>query len=297
MRKQFRLALIGLIFLVLHMMGIAVAVSPAQGRSPAGLDPALLPKILAETGAYCEKLKTMALNYTCAETISERIAEFAIRISHRLFAEGDAVEGFMDGLRVDKMVRNSFIYDYQMIKKEDTFTEKRDLVEEDGRIKSEKGVPLKTMRVSIRYLVFGPVGFLSRAWQPYFNYVLAGRDKVDGQKAIILAASPVKARDENNYSGRVWVSESDYSILKIEWEPGSIPGFIDRVVSDVGTLRRKMTMTTVYGTVKNKIRFPSAQVIEERYILGADKEYVKYRAEYRYDRFKYFTVETAVDVR
>ena len=153
------------------------------------------------------------------------------------------------------------------------------------------------MRVSVRYLVFGPVGFLSRAWQPYFNYVLAGRDKVDGQKAIILAASPVKAREENNYSGRIWVSESDYSILKIEWEPGSIPGFVDRVVSEVGTLRRKMTMTTVYGTVKNKIRFPSTQVIEERYIMGVDKEYVKYRAEYRYDRFKYFTVETAVDVR
>jgi hypothetical protein len=297
MRERFRVTLIGFVFLVLYMMGIAAAAGPAQDGSAGGLDPALLPKILAETGAYCEKLKTMALNYTCAETISEKIAEFAIRIGRKFSPEGEGVDGFMDGLRVDKTFRNSFVYDYQMIKKGDEFKEKRDLLEEDGRKTNEKDVPLKTMRVSVRYLVFGPVGFLSRAWQPHFNYVLVGRDKVDGQKAIILAASPVKARQENNYSGRIWVSEADYSILKIEWEPGSIPGFVDRAVSEIGTLRRKMTMTTVYGTVKNKIRFPSAQVIEERYIIGTDKEYVKYRAEYRYDRFKYFTVETAVDVR
>ena len=133
MNKRFRFTLIGFVFLVLHMMGIATAVGPAQDRSAAGLDPALLPKILAETGAYCEKLKTMALNYTCAETISEKIAEFAIRISRKFSPEGEGVDGFMDGLRVDKTVRNSFVYDYQMIKKDDTFTEKRDLLEEFGR--------------------------------------------------------------------------------------------------------------------------------------------------------------------
>jgi hypothetical protein len=297
MRKRFRPTLIEALFLLLVLMRCAAVAYPILGQSTPNLDPALLPKILAETGAYCEKLKNMALNYTCTETISEKIAEFVIRIGRKFSMEGNGVDGFNDGLRVDKTVRNSFAYDYQMIKNGDVFTEKRYLLEENGRKTNEKDVPLKTMRVSVRYLVFGPVGFLSRAWQPHFNYVLSGRDKVDGQKAIILAASPAKPREENNCSGRIWVSESDFSILKIEWEPGSIPGFVDRAVSEAGTLSRKMTMTTVYGTVKNKFRFPSTQIIEERYILGPEKEYVKYRAEYRYDWFKYFTVETAIDVR
>jgi hypothetical protein len=153
------------------------------------------------------------------------------------------------------------------------------------------------MRITFQYLVFGPVGFLSRYWQTRFHYALSGREELDGKKTIIISVTPDEVREENYYSGRIWVDEADSSILKIEWEPKSLAGFEDKAASSIGTLKRKISMATIFGTIKNGIRFPSSQIIEESYLTANDKEHLKYKAEYRYENYRYFTVETAVEVK
>lgn len=84
------------------------------------------------------------------------------------------------------------------------------------------------------------------------------------------------------------------SILQIEWDPQSIPGFDDTVDSPIGMLQRKISWTVSYDVVKNGIRFPDAQTIKEIYVTPNGKEHTKYEAAYKYDQYRFFTVETQV---
>jgi hypothetical protein len=252
-----------------------------------------LEKILKETGEYCEKLKDLALNFVCEEKISEKTHEFGKTF---VFRPGNRprTSSFFEDLKIIKSRKNSYVYDYQMIKKGDDFKEKRDFLEENRKIRKEKNVELKTLRMSSKFLVFGPVGFLSKTWQPHFVYEIISSETIGQKKTVVLRASPKEFTEENHCFGKIWVDEADSSILKIEWEPESINNFKVKVDSSIGELRRQVSWTVSYDVVKNGIRFPSAQSIKETYITKQGREHVKYEAEYKYENYKFFTVETEV---
>lgn len=263
-----------------------------------GTGPAELEKILKETGEYCERLKNMALDFVCEEKITEKTSEFGKRMVFRAgFNPGKdrpRDSHFFEDLKIIKTRKNSYVYDYQMIKKGDDFKEKRDLLQENGKKRKEKDVELKTLRMSSKFLVFGPVGFLSKTWQPHFVYEIIGSETVGQKKAVVLKASPKELTEENYCFGKIWVDETDSSILQIEWEPTSIKNFKDKVESSIGELRRKVAWTVSYDVVKNGIRFPSSQSIKEVYMTKQGREHIKYEAEYQYENYKFFTVETEV---
>lgn len=252
-----------------------------------------LEKILEETGEYCEKLKNMALDFVCQENIMEKTSEFGKRI---VLTPGDRLRNSssFEDLKIIKTKKNSYIYDYQMIKKGDDFKEKRDLLQENGKKRNEKNVELKTLRMSSKFLVFGPVGFLSQSWQPNFVYEIIASEKIGQMKAVVLKASPKEFIEENYSFGKIWVDEADSSILQIEWEPISIKNFEEKVESPIGELRRKVSWIVSYDVVKNGIRFPGAQTIKETFITKQGKEHIKYEAQYKYENYKFFTVETEV---
>ncbi len=253
-----------------------------------------LAKILEATGDYCERLKNLALYFVCQENINEKTYEFRKTfVLRRLAGDFRSVED----LKVDKTEKTSYVYDYQMIKKGQELKEKRILLEENGRKRNEEDVELKTLRMSAKYLVFGPVGFLSKSWQPHFQYEILGIETVDGHPAIVIKASPNEVTAENYCFGRIWIDERDSSILRIEWEPESIANYKETVASPIGDLKRKIAWTVMYGIVKNGIRFPSAQSIREVFTTMSGKEHIKYEAEYVYNRYKFFTVETDVQIK
>jgi hypothetical protein len=258
-----------------------------------GIPPPELEKIFKETGEYCEKLKNMALDFVCQEKIAEKTHEFGKTFVFRP-ADRPRNSSFFEDLKIVKTKKNSYIYDYQMIKKGDDFKEKRDFLEENRKKRKEKNVELKTLRMSSKFLVFGPVGFLSEAWQPYFFYEIIGSETIGQKKAVVLKASPKEFTEENHCFGKIWVDETDSSILQIEWEPASIINFEEKVESSIGELRRQVSWTVSYDVVKNGIRFPSAQLIKETYITKQGREHIKYEAEYKYENYKFFTVETEV---
>lgn len=235
----------------------------------------------------------MALHFVCEEKITEKTTEFGKRF---VFRPGGSLQNsvIFEDFKITKTKKNSYIYDYQMIKKGDDFKEKRDLLLENGKKRNEKDVELKILRMSSKFLVFGPVGFLSKTWQPDFVYEILGSETIGQKKAIVLKASPKEYREENCYIGKIWVDETDSSILQIEWEPTSISNFNEKVESSIGELRREVSWTVSYDVVKNGIRFPSAQSIKETYITKMGKKHIKYEAEYKYENYKFFTVETEV---
>jgi hypothetical protein len=259
-----------------------------------GIAPPELEKILKETGEYCERLKDMALNFICQEKITEKTSEFGKTMVFKPGMNGPRNYSFFEDLKSIKTKKNSYIYDYQMIKKGDDFKEKRDFLEENGKKRKEKNVEPKTLRMSSKFLVFGPVGFLSKTWQPHFVYEIIGSETIGQKKAFVLKASPKEFTEENHYFGKIWVDEADSSILQIEWEPTSIKNFKEKVESPIGELKRQVSWMVSYDVVKNGIRFPSAQSIKETYITGRGKKHIKYEAEYIYLNYKFFTVETEV---
>jgi hypothetical protein len=110
----------------------------------------------------------------------------------------------------------------------------------------------------------------------------------------VIRAVPREIREENYCFGRIWLDESDSSILQIEWEPQSIANLKETVESSIGVLKRTIIWTVAYGIVKNGVRFPTAQSIKEIFITKNGKEHVKYEAAYIYDKYKFFTVKTEV---
>ena len=260
------------------------------------VDQAKLDRILKTAGDYCERLKGLALHFVCHENITEKTYEFDRTRSVKFVSSPDKTMEFTTiyDLKTARSKKRSYIYDYQMINLKGVLKEQRDLLEENGRKRDEKDVELKTVRWSAKYLVFGPIGFLSRSWQPYFQYEILGNDKVGNRTAVVLKAVPRDITDENNSSGRIWLDQDDMSILQIEWEPRSIAGFEDTVDTPIGKLQRKMSWTVGYDVVKNGIRFPGSQTIKEIYITPNGKEHTKYVAAYTYDLYRFFIVETQV---
>ena len=279
-----RKALVAVFFIPFFLF----AAKPRQQPPPSQLD-----QVLQKAGEYSEKLKGMALNFVCHEKIKETINEFrnsAIMISS---SSGEAFQ-VLGRTMLRQSGRNSFLYDYQLIKRGESLSERRNLLEENGKSRDEKDVPLKTQRWSAKYLVYGAYGFFGLSWQPRFQYEILGSERVSRKRALIVRASPKEITPENYCFGRLWIDEADGSVLQIEWEPASIAGFQDTVQTPAGEMKRSMIWTVTYDVVHNGIRFPGAQTITEIYVDKRKAKHTKYEAEYKFINYKFFTVETEV---
>ena len=257
--------------------------------------PASLEKILKAEGDYCELVKKMALYFVCKERVQEK---------ENMFDRGSrSNRSSADALRVMKVKRQDFLFDYQIIKKGFDFQEKRILLERDGKPLRQENAELNTLKVSAQNLVFGPVGFLSRYWQAYFKYELMGEETIDGKRAIIIRAVPSEERSENNTPGRIWIDSDTNQILRIEFEPQfqdtSVAMSSDKWNSYLGTgskanFTRHFIWTVDYGLEKNGIRFPARQSIIEQYRSDKGYRITKRAVTFEYSDYQFFTVDVEV---
>ncbi len=272
---------------------MTVSLAPQEPAKTSAKDAALLRQVMQKTGDYCERLKAVALDFICRENIKEQTYFYNKKSSYRRSnVTGDMVFGTQ--LQLRRIQDKSFVYDYQMIRKEEERYEKRDLLEENGKKKEKKDAQLELQRYFAQYLVYGPVGFLSNYWQQYFDYTISGREEVEGHSALVITATPTEEREENYSFGRIWVDASDFSVLKIEWDPRSIPGYSEELDSTIGNLRREITWSVTYGIEKNGIRFPGFQKLEEVLINHTGNRSTKYKVDIAYDHYQFFIVETEI---
>jgi hypothetical protein len=256
-----------------------------------------LSKILEKTGDYCEKVKKMALFYVCKEKIVKKRYFYKTETYRKKLLNVDAWE-WKIRLKVKGTKKNTYTYDYQLIKKGDELKERRILLEEDGKKKLEENAELKMVKYASKYLVYGPVGFMSKYWQDYFDYEIVGKDTVEGKEAIILNSFPISVMEENDNYGRVWVDDRDFNILKIEWDPKSIKDYEEEIIpSSMGDLKKKMFWSVSYGIEKNGVRFPSKQVIQEFLINEEGEKFIHQETLFNYVDYKFFKVEVDVKYR
>jgi len=245
-----------------------------------------LVKILKNTREYCRKLNGAALNFVCLEEVSEKTFQIVQSLQFR----GPR------GLRVKRNeVRHKYLYDYQYIRKESRLTEKRILLEEDGRKKRKEQTSLLTTMFQYENVIFGPVNLLDEERQFFFNYKIADSQDINGVKTIVLEATPKPWASQDISGGTIWVNESDFSILKIEWNQEKMKR--SKIIMDMAKRYKGtpvVTQTIEFGFEKNGIRFPSRFFIEEAYINKRGKKTIHSETNVIYRDYKYFTVETKV---
>lgn len=251
----------------------------AQNRSKGVYSQIKLDEVLKETRAYCRRLQNAALDFVCLEEIFEKI-DFTRDYSTLL----------------PEIRKNSFVYDYQFIRKDNRTKEARILLEENGIKKYEEDADLKTSSFRYQSVLFGPVGLLGSVSQQSYDYKIVDEELLDGDKTVIVEAVP-KENQKHQYLpfGKIWVKQTDFSILKIEWNQKTVQNFpeVEKIAKRYKA-EPNITLITEFGFEKNRIRFPSKYIIIEAYISQKGKIFIRSKTTVVYRDYKFFTVETEV---
>lgn len=255
-------------------------------------DEARMKNILQSTGDYCERVKNIALKYVCQENIID-IENFFTGATETM---GMHLE--RETFNIRRVKRQTYMYEYQLIRQEDNLSERRIMLKKNGKEKNKKNANLNHLKYYSQYLIYGPVGFLSRYWQQHFQYSLIGEGTTDGESVSIIQAVPNKVRLDNYNIGRIWINE-DFQIVRLEWEPASIQNYENEVmVSRLGQFQKKVLWRVDYTYEKNGVRFPGRQLIQEIFFResddGSEQKAVKRETKIEYNMYKFFTVETEV---
>ncbi len=253
-----------------------------------------LNQLLIRAAEYCEKVKNIALFYVCLEKIKEKKYTYRTTTSERISLGGAVIEKPYKSLKLKRTRIYSYVYDYQLIKRGEELNERRILLEKNNKKKQKENAELE-VGYSAKYLVYGPVGFLSSYWQDYFDYEIIGEERINGILATVVKAIPKANNEENRNSASMWIDEKGGSILKIEWEPESILDYEGKPIrSQAGALKPAVVWKVSYGVEKNGVRFPNRQQVQEFLITEEGKRFMSNDISTRFENYRFFVVETEI---
>jgi hypothetical protein len=272
------------------------ATDPRQDESSP--NQAKLKEILQKTGEYCRRLENAVFNFVCLEEIVEKIkgpqevAQRAILDRTRYSLE-DTITHYS---LTEKPEKNKYLYEYQLIRKQGQNEERRTLLEKNGSKKVKKNAHLEVVRFYYEKMAFGPIDLLSGLHQLRYDFKIVNEEMLNQEELAVTEAAPKISAIGYTAFGKIWVRESDFAILKIEWDEKSLGNYqaIEERAAQL-TSKPKITLTTEFGIEKNGIRFPSRVVFEEAYINRQGKKLVASEVTITYKDYKFFIVE--VDVK
>ncbi|NIO48450.1 MAG: hypothetical protein GTN73_03275 [Candidatus Aminicenantes bacterium] len=258
-----------------------------------------LAEILKRTKKYCQRLQDVALNFVCLEEIKEETnysRDIVLKILSTPTVIGRGQVRSSSFIKTPRTkVENKYVYDFQLIRKGQKIMEKRILIEENGKKKNEKDAQLKTISFRYAKILFGPAGLLNDYWQHFHDYRMVGEEVLNGEKMLVIEAIPKASAKQKYLVGRIWVKESDSSIMKIEYSQRSIGNF--KIIEERAKKYKaepRLTVISVFGIEKNGIRFPSQFYLEESYVSKRGRKFIRTITQVSYKNYKFFTVETKI---
>jgi len=270
---------------------------PAQEKPTITADHAKLAAILKKTREYCAKLENAAFHFVCLEEVTEKISIPKGLVQDMTAVNLRDLDSSTHRLkRTEKTDVNIFLYDYQLISKEGQDEETRILLEKNRKKIHRKDAKLEIQQFRYEKLIFGPSGLLSQYWQRYHDYEIVKEEMLNGEKAVVIEAVPKASLSEKYPFGKIWVRESDFAILKIEWDEKSLEN-LQSIKERAERYRAKprITLISEFGVEKNEIRFPSRFTFEEAYLDPKGEKFIRLEITVVYKDYKFFTVD--VDVK
>lgn len=257
-------------------------------QSPVKNNREKLALILKKSADYCERLARATLNFVCHERVKENINYYK-DIFH-----SDYYNPRIKTVRSSQKV-NTYLYDYQLIKKGDSIKERRILLEENGQKKHKENASLKTKRFFTERSVCAPIGLLNKYWQNFYNYKIIKEEHLNGKETIVIEAKPKSPMKEKPNYGKIWVDKEDFSILKIEFSQKSLAKFKElKRMARRYMLRPQLIDTHYFEIEKKGIRFPSKVHFEEAYFTKYQERLIFSETTFTYDDYKFFTVEVEI---
>jgi hypothetical protein len=253
------------------------AIVPQDQPRPIGLDP-----ILTRTAAYSDRLESALLDFVCIEKVQETTFQ----------PPGGR---FWTPRRLRTVQRKS---DYQLIRNEAKSEELRRPIEPNGEMPEAADAYIKANRFLYEKAILGPVGFIGRRAQPFYEYELLGEDKILGRRAFHLRSRPIGNPPAPLNYGEIWVDAATFAVLRIEADPRIINGYGDiQARAAKRKLEPVIRLVLDYGLQRNGLRFPSRFEIDERY-KGAFVPLFRHTLiEIEYSDYRFFTVEVAHETK
>jgi tetratricopeptide (TPR) repeat protein len=249
----------------------------------------LLNRVLQGVGKYCQKMEKSAFRFFCQEEIVELI-DFSREAA-------DIEKRFQSYREIDVMplIKNTYLYEYQLIKEGKENYEIRTLVKQNNIKKNQVDAPLLTRGHKYEKLIFGPLALLSEFWQYRFYFNVLREEKLWDEDTVVIEAIPLHLYEKNHLFGSIWISKSDFTVLKIQWNPKSI-GRSYQIEEKARTLDAvpNITFFAEFKEKKRGIRFPSRYYLEEAYLKKKGKKYVRLRQDVTLKNYLFFVVASEV---
>jgi hypothetical protein len=209
---------------------------------------AILKEILDKTASYCEKLHDLNFTFSCTAEIEETIYHpFLASLQGKLYPH--------------TREKNQYVYNYHFNKVDDIVDEKWILKEENGVTKDDEVPQPDLKRFYTIWPIYGPLEFLSSFWQEQYVYKIDGIKTIEDQKAYVIEAQPKSPEESDKDHFLIWVSEENFSILKIVWFQSTLDN------PDVKTqyVDPRIELTAEYFIEVEEIRLPTKYSINEEY--------------------------------
>jgi len=298
-------------FAVISMLG---ALAGQEAPRPAA-DTFQLGLVLKSARKYCARLEKAALDFICLEEVSESLDPARDRrepgvktspldasnnngttSSGGFTARGTQGRPMSFDSRPAAKFDNTYIYDYQFVRRVGKVEEKRALLERNGRKAGPRTPEPRLMAFHFADILLAPVQVLDARFEEFYAYRLLGREKLGDDDAWVLEVEPRLTGVSRYLGGKIWLKAEDSSVLRIEWDPGTF-GNYETIQARAQAYRAapEVRSWTEFGVVKNGLRFPSLDVTEEAYRDSDGKLFVRSRTSVLYRDHKFFTVETQTD--
>lgn len=205
--------------------------------------------LLRLAAEYSVRLRHAAFRFVCEETVSEDVL------------------GREAGAQSYRWLRNTWLYEYQVVVREGKVTESRVLLRKNKTKKRVEAAALETRFRSL-YSAFLPATLFAADKQPAYFYRLEKHDKMFGRRAARLAVAPRPGFAELG-AGTAWVDEETGAVLKIELAQRAIKG-IEAAEKRAQRSGARLLVSDVhfYEVERDGIRLPSRTTIAEHYVLN-----------------------------
>ena len=262
-----------------------------------------LQNILNDCAEYCRKLNGSALDFVCEESIRETHQYIELEEMPKLSETkqerwGDrSYFGLFRTFKKNYSIRSAsykYLCDYQLIKTGDSIKEQRMILKEGRKNISASKKKLEEMRFLVLRPLFAGIQTLGQNSQEMFDYSIIDEDKIGGVKTYIIEAVPLYRNIGSVEIARIWVNKQNSQILKVVINGLPLEGF-DDVWQDTTWLAitPESTITHIYKLERNGVMFPIRSSVHVEYPpVGLQERIEKINLDMRYDKYKYFTVET-----
>lgn len=272
-----------------------------ETRTPEPASPPLA-TILTAARDYCARLERAALDFVCVEEVEERLdlsRDERADLERAARAKSTDPQAWVASPRYrfvaprNPKLNNSYLFDYQFVRRDKKVEENRVLLEKNGRKAGPKTDAPRLSAFNYADILLMPVRLLDAKSQDFYSYKLQRQDRVADLDAWVLEAVPRITGITRYLGGRIWLKQDDSSVLRIEWDPATFDHY-EAIVARAASFKAEpeVRSATDFGFEKNGIRFPSSDLTEEAYRDADGKLFVRARTEVTYKDYKFFVVET-----